>query len=78
MLGLGNGAASNEVDSVRLGCGRQPSLAAVTIGPFEHGYLLVFNILPVFSLDGGRVLQALLWFIMGRVRSLMVATTVGH
>jgi uncharacterized protein (TIGR03067 family) len=42
-----------------------------------NGYLLVFNILPVFPLDGGRMLQALLWFVMGRVRSLLVATTVG-
>jgi uncharacterized protein (TIGR03067 family) len=42
-----------------------------------NGYLLVFNMLPVFPLDGGRVLQALLWFVMGRARSLMVATTVG-
>jgi uncharacterized protein (TIGR03067 family) len=42
-----------------------------------NGYLLVFNILPVYPLDGGRILQALLWFVMGRARSLMVATTVG-
>jgi uncharacterized protein (TIGR03067 family) len=42
-----------------------------------NGYLLVFNLLPVYPLDGGRILQALLWFVMGRARSLMVATAVG-
>ena len=33
--------------------------------------------LPVYPLDGGKILQALLWFVMGRARSLLVATVVG-
>lgn len=42
-----------------------------------NAYLLLFNILPVYPLDGGRILQALLWFVMGRDRSLLVAATIG-
>jgi uncharacterized protein (TIGR03067 family) len=42
-----------------------------------NGYLLLFNVLPVYPLDGGKILQALLWFVMGRARSLLVAAAIG-
>lgn len=39
--------------------------------------LLIFNLLPIYPLDGGKILQSLLWFVLGRARSLMVAALVG-
>jgi Zn-dependent protease len=39
--------------------------------------LLIFNIMPIFPLDGGQILRSLLWFVMGRARSLQVAAGVG-
>ena len=44
---------------------------------FINKWLLVFNILPIYPLDGGQILWSLLWFVMGRGRSLMVATVIG-
>jgi Zn-dependent protease len=39
--------------------------------------LLIFNMLPIYPLDGGQILRSLLWFVVGRARSLMAATVIG-
>lgn len=39
--------------------------------------LLIFNMMPIYPLDGGQTLQAVLWFFMGLARSLRAAAAIG-
>jgi Zn-dependent protease len=44
---------------------------------FTDIVLLVFNILPIYPLDGGQILRSLLWYPLGRARSLLIASSLG-
>lgn len=48
----------------------------VMIGYINLG-ILIFNLLPIYPLDGGQILRSLLWFPFGRVRSLQIASVIG-
>jgi Zn-dependent protease len=39
--------------------------------------LLIFNLLPIFPLDGGQIVRGLLWFPFGEIRSLQISSVIG-
>ena len=39
--------------------------------------LLIFNMLPIYPLDGGQILQSILWFFVGRAKSLKFTAGIG-
>jgi Zn-dependent protease len=44
---------------------------------FVNILLLAFNLLPIYPLDGGQIIRSLLWYAVGRARSLMAAVAIG-
>jgi Zn-dependent protease len=54
------------------------------LGPFLDGLMLInlglglFNLIPAFPMDGGRVLRALLSGWLGRAQATMVASRIGR
>jgi Zn-dependent protease len=66
-LMLSSGAAETLPNAFRL----LDAVAFINLG------LLIFNLLPIYPLDGGQILRSLLWFVMGPAWSLTVATVLG-
>lgn len=67
--GIGFSAFTDVEDSAQ---GFLARLAAVNI------FLVVFNLIPAFPMDGGRVLRAALSFRLGRRRATQIAARIGQ
>ncbi|MGN6362151.1 MAG: site-2 protease family protein [Thermomicrobiales bacterium] len=57
----------------------EPVEAIVSYLAIVNGLLLLFNLIPGFPLDGGRILRAILWGVTGsRQRATTIASFVGQ
>jgi Zn-dependent protease len=64
---FGNGGAVPDTDLGRY-------LLSITV---MNAFIMVLNLLPIYPLDGGQILGALLWFAVGRWRSLQIVSFLG-
>ena len=71
-LAAGDAAPAADLDATRPSDFHQ----FLTVVAVINFVLLVFNMLPIYPLDGGQIVHALLWFVIGRARSLMLVTGV--
>jgi Zn-dependent protease/CBS domain-containing protein len=65
---------------VAVGAGAHPGLVAATLSWLAYINILlgVFNLVPAFPLDGGRLLQSLIWLRTGdRLRATRIAARIG-
>lgn len=69
---------------VAAGVINQPSLGAsadavrfVNAVTLMNLVLLVFNLLPIYPLDGGQIAQAILWYFIGFAKALRIVAIVG-
>ena len=53
-----------------------PDFFRLMIGQINF-WILIFNLLPIYPLDGGQILRSLLWFPFGRITSLQIASVLG-
>jgi Zn-dependent protease len=74
-LAVGLGASFDLGQTAQLGDARASLLDRIAIANVA---LFVFNLIPAFPMDGGRVLRALLAIPMGYTRATRVAATIGQ
>jgi Zn-dependent protease len=76
--GLNDGASSN-LEPLRLNPGEAPEIVALTTLGWINVFLLAFNLIPAYPLDGGRIARSIIWKVTGnRSRSTIIAANIGR
>jgi Zn-dependent protease len=75
----GRGGSVLEAATFRADVSASPALALVAFLGLMNTVLLVFNLVPAFPLDGGRIAKALAWRLTGdRIKATRIAAWMGQ
>lgn len=76
---LAAGSSGSVLETVENAQSASPVLALVAFLGLMNAILLVFNLVPAFPLDGGRIAKALAWRLTGdRIKATRVAAWLGQ
>lgn len=73
------GNPADELAPLRLVAGESPLVFALTTLAWINAILLVFNLIPAFPLDGGRIARSVIWAITNdQRRATVVSSAIGE
>ena len=75
--GVNDGPASH-LEPFSIHAGESPLVVALTTLGWINVFLLVFNLIPAYPLDGGRIARSIIWKLTGDAsRATIVSATIG-
>lgn len=76
--GFNDGPTSN-LEPLQITAGEEPWMVALTTLGWINVFLLFFNLIPAYPLDGGRIARSIIWKATGdERRATMVSATLGR
>jgi Zn-dependent protease len=74
-----NNGPSSHLEPFTIAVGAEPWLFALTTLGWINVFLLFFNLIPAFPLDGGRIARSIIWKITGdETRATRISATIGQ
>ncbi|MBI2692140.1 MAG: site-2 protease family protein [Solirubrobacterales bacterium] len=73
-----NPGPTSELEPLQITAGQQPWIVALTTLGWINVFLLFFNLIPAYPLDGGRIARSIIWKITGNEqRATKISATLG-
>lgn len=73
-----NPGPTSELEPLQISAGQEPWIVALTTLGWINVFLLFFNLIPAYPLDGGRIARSIIWKITGdEQRATKISATLG-
>ncbi|MGK2878417.1 MAG: site-2 protease family protein [Solirubrobacterales bacterium] len=73
-----NPGPTSELEPLQITAGQEPWIVALTTLGWINVFLLFFNLIPAYPLDGGRIARSIIWKVTGNEqRATKISATLG-